>query len=266
MRPVELGDVVLQLEPPEAGRYHAPILVLPGLFQSMACWRPFTSMLAHRGWEVYSLARQALDSEGDGPSGGSDDDWERVVETASRAARKLGEKLILFGADIGASVALRVAETTRPMAMALFAPAAPGHAAAAYEGQLGFFERRRKQPASPVEAPARIRQAAPLPDLVAAEPRALLDSLAGARAADSRADEQAAPPCIVFGVADDPLVASDHAACFVRDTHTRIARTTVNGRWWPTTDWQSACDEAHRFLILTLGDRVVEFPEEILAD
>lgn len=255
---------MLQLEPPEAGRYLAPILLLPGLFQSTACWRPFTTMLAHRGWEVYALGRQPYETDDDEPVPPPDYDWDGAVKAAKHAARKLGDKVIVFGADIGAAVALAIAEEVRPLALALFAPAEPAHVGAHISEQTGFFERRRRSRASgPVAPPGRIAKSAPLPASVGAEPRALVDDLVGGVA---YARPLTWPPSIVFAASDDPLVSGEHAESFAGTPHAKLARTRVGGRWWPTRQWQAPCDEAHRFLILTLGDRVVEFPEEILAD
>lgn len=264
MRAVEIGDVVLELEPPEAGRYHAPILLIPGLFQSTACWRPFTTMLAHRGWEIYVLPRQAHETDDDEPPAPPDYDWMGAVVTAKRAAQKLGDKVIVFGADIGAAIALAIADEIRPMALALFAPAEPAHVGARVAAQTGFFERRRRaRSTGPLAAPARIAKSAPLPATVGAEPRALVDDIV---AGVAYVRPPAAPPTIVFANSDDPLVATEHTGSFASTPQAKLARTRVTGRWWPTSQWQTACDEAHRFLILTLGDRVVEFPEEILAD
>lgn len=255
---------MLELEPPEAGRYHAPILLLPGLFQSTACWRPFTTMLAHRGWEVYALTRQAYESDDDEPVAPPDYDFAGAVATAKRAARKLGDKVIIFGADVGAAVALAIAEEVRPMALALFAPAEPAHLGAGLTGQTGFFEKRRLARSSgPVAPPARLAKSAPLSSSAGAEPRRLVDDLV---AGIAYARPESSSPAIVFAANDDPLVSAAHAESFAASAHAKLARTRVGGRWWPTQGWQAACDEAHRFLILTLGDRVVEFPEEILAD
>ncbi len=52
-----IGGELLDFEAPEAPRYKAAMLVLPGLFQSFEQWRPLTSALAHRGWEIYFLPR-----------------------------------------------------------------------------------------------------------------------------------------------------------------------------------------------------------------
>lgn len=264
VRPVEIGDVVLELEPPESGRYHAPILVIPGLFQSTACWRPFTTMLAHRGWEVYALPRQAYETDEDEPPPPPDYDWTGAVAAAERAAEKLGEKVIIFGADIGAAIALAIAEEVRPLALALFAPAEPAHVGARVVEQTGFFERRRRErSSSPLPAPARIAKSAPFPTSAGDEPRDLVADLV---TGIPYARPVAGPPTIVFAASDDALVATEHAESFVSGAHAKLARTRVTGRWWPTSQWQAPCDEAHRFLILTLGDRVVEFPDEILAE
>lgn len=150
------------------------------------------------------------------------------------------------------------------MALALFAPAEPAHVGAGLAAHTGFFEKRRRARATgPLAPPARIAKSAPLPTSAGAEPRALVDDLvSGIRY--TRPHE--ALPTIVFAASDDPLVTTEHAGSFVVAPHAKLARSHVAGRWWPTTQWQNICDETHRFLILTLGDRVVEFPEEILAD
>ena len=264
MRPVELGDVVLQMEPPEAGRYHAPILLVPGLFQSAECWRPFTSMLAHRGWEVYVLVRQPIEGEEESTAAVLERDWQRTVDVAGRAARKLGDKVVLFGADIGASVALSVSAAVNPMALALFAPAEPAHVGAALKDNLGFLERRRfmQQPGA-VLPPAKLAAKAPHAQAPGAEPHALMSDLLGTISFRRPAQH---PPAIVFAPNADPLVASEHALDFAGSPQAKAARARLEGRWWPMVGWQGACDEVHRFLILTLGDRVVEFPEEIIAD
>jgi alpha-beta hydrolase superfamily lysophospholipase len=221
-------------------------------------------MLAHRGWEVYALGRQPHETDDDEPVAPPDYDFAGAVATAKRAAQKLGDKVIVFGADIGAAVALAIAADVRPMALVLFAPAEPAHAGAGLAAQTGFFEKRRRaRETGPVAPPARLTKSVPLPSSVGAEPRALVADLVAGIAYER---PPASPPTLVFAASDDPLVATEHAASFAGTPHAKLARSSVAGRWWPTRQWQTACDEAHRFLILTLGDRVVEFPEEILAD
>jgi hypothetical protein len=53
---------------------------------------------------------------------------------------------------------------------------------------------------------------------------------------------------------------------FADSQFSKASRSRLNGRWWPSLGWEPACEEAHRFLILTLSDRVVDFPDEIIND
>ena len=64
----------------------------------------------------------------------------------------------------------------------------------------------------------------------------------------------------------DPLVSCEHALTFATSEYANASDTRLQGRWWPSLAWEQAGEEAHRFLILTLGDRVVEFPDEIIDD
>jgi hypothetical protein len=74
------------------------------------------------------------------------------------------------------------------------------------------------------------------------------------------------PPTIVFGAQNDPLVDTEHSLGFADGHVAKAAKARLVGRWWPSMGWEAASEQAHRFLILTLADRVVEFPEEILGE
>ena len=260
MRETSVAGTRLWLDPAEAGgRYLAPILILPGLFQSPACWRGITSMLAHRGWNVYLLPRSAATTDNGSLQNSG---WSESLATAARVASNLDTKVIVFGADIGASLALALPTQIRPLALALFGPAEPRHVAGAYQGTLAFLARRRAQPQSDVAAPASLSKTAPRPSDPGTEPGSFLADMN--TVVTSRPNTH--PPAIVFAPTDDPLVDARHAASFADTPYAKLARTKLAGRWWPSTRWEPIADEVHRFLILTLADRVVEFPDEIIED
>ena len=244
--------LILHFEAAEAGgRYLAPILILPGLFHSEACWRGMTSMLAHRGWNVYLLPR---------PEGGG---WRQAIDSAARAATELGEQVIVFGSDIGASLALAASPRVRPLALALFAPATPEHVGIAYKQQLGWIARRRTaKGATAVSPPSSVAKALRRASDVAEESAELVADLVDGVGFERPGEH---PPAIVFAPDGDPLVSSEHALEFAGTPYARAARTRLRGRWWPSDGWEPVTDDVHRFLILTLADRVVEFPEEIIG-
>jgi len=262
MRSVAVGDIVLNMESPEAARYHAPILIIPGLFQSAICWRGLTSILAHRGWEVYVLPRVVRDMAS-GELNAKDKSWNEALDDVARAAEKLGDKLIIFGSDVGAAMALATLERTKPMALALFSPTDPSRAAASLDKSLGFLGRRRfaKQSGILIDAPEKhSRDAFQKSDLIG-EPRSFMEDLA--RGVEfTRPEEQ--PPTIVFAAQNDPVVDTAHSLTFADDRIAKAGSARLVGRWWPSVGWEAASEQAHRFLILTLSDRVVEFPDEII--
>ena len=262
MRSVAVGDVVLNMESPEAARYHAPILILPGLFQSPVCWRGLTSILAHRGWEVYLLPRVVRDMAS-GKVRESDKSWNEALDDVAQAAEKLGDKLIIFGSDVGAAMALATLERTKPMALALFSPTEPSRAAKSLNDSLGFLGRRRfaKQTGTLIDAPEKHTQDAYQKTDIIAEPRTFLEDLSKG-VEFSRPTTQ--PPSIVFGVQNDLIVDTAHSLSFADNEVAKAAQSQRVGRWWPSIGWEPASEQAHRFLILTLADRVVEFPDEII--
>ncbi len=267
---MRIGNLTLHYDPPEAGRFKARILVLPGLFQSLTCWRGLTAMLAHRGWEVYFLPR--VPTGADAVTAPDDYGWQASLDTAEQAFRHLGEKVIVFGADVGAGLALGLLERVRPMALALFAPSEAAELGAHFSKTLGMMGRRRfKSATGPVSAPATItNQSTKAGDLIE-EPRGLLLDLTGrgTTAAGPPAQPgsaQTQPPTIVFAPGIDDLVTTEHALEFAGSEVAKPSQVRLNGRWWPSVQGHNVADEVHRFLILTLSDRIVEFPEEILAD
>ncbi len=251
MRPVEVGGVRLELESPEAGRYLAPILIVPGLFQSAVCWRGVTSMLAHRGWEVYVLPRT-----GRTPSAG----WQDAVEAVSAAASALADRVVLFGSDIGAALALEACSRADVLALALFAPTLPGDAGRRYLDALGLLGRWRRRSSPLVAPPPRLRkrlwQQADAED----EPAGLIEDLIAGPVFSPPAKH---PPAIVFETQGDPL--SGGRTPIVSEPYAKTSDTRVEGRWWPSLGWEAVSNEVHRFLVLTLADRVVEFPDEVLG-
>lgn len=246
-------------EAPESGRYKAAILVLPGLFQSFECWRPLTSLLAHRGWEVYCLPRTLPDQDGQPLT--RDEGWEQIQDRVAKTAAAIDTQLIVFGADLGAALALSTLKDTGALALALFSPSEPRALHSSYRNCLGRIERLRKSdPSAALVAPGPVAQTLEDPGHSSAEPARLLADLS---AAENFTRPAATPPTIVFAADNDPLVDAAQARSFAEHTSAKLAPATLDGRWWPRNG-VGIGNDVHRFLILTLADRVVDFPDEIL--
>ena len=251
-----VGSLELDFEAPEAGRYAAPIIVCPGLFQSLECWRPLTSMLAHRGWELYFLGR--------GPEDGGQLGWQDNIDRIAEAGTALGGQVIVLGADLGAALALAAAVPASPtssinaMALALFAPSRPSQLAASLKTSRPMLERS----GGPWQgAPRSISSQSLQPSHQAREAALLLEEAA----LSDFEIPVTHPPALVFTAEGDALVPPEESGRFAAGPYSEQARGRLAGRWWAAAGQAAVADELHRYLILTLGDRVVEFPEEILA-
>ena len=261
MQNASINSTTLHFEPAEAGRYDAKLLIFPGLFQSYACWRPFTSMLAHRGWEVYLLSRRSGTDDG---AQNLEPGLADLTRAAAQALDRLGENVIFLGADVGAAMALQLCRQRRPMALALFAPCLGEHIEQRLGSQYGFRERRRlRNSEGALQPSAAILRGCRDRIHVTAEPQTWFRELC---ADSSPTRPEQLPPAIVFAPTDDSLVDSDHALSFADGRFARASAQRLAGRWWPAAQGPSVADEVHRFLILTLADRVVDFPEEVIGE
>ena len=271
MPALSFGSFSLHCETPEAARYRASILVLPGLFQSFTCWRPMTSMLAHRGWEVYCLTRTMPDRSGNPCL--LDQTWEGARKRIAEVGARLGSPVIVLASDVGAALAISLAGELPMLAMALFSPSEPAVLGAAYRRlqragtwRPGLFGRLFGGASSDQSEQVVVPSVLLSEDMTAQdtlpEPRHLLDELEGVQL------ERPArhPPALVFAARNDPLVTEEHALGFCTSACAKASRTPLNGRFFPLAAGDRLADEVQRFLILTLGDRVVEFPEEILEE
>ncbi|MBI5504704.1 MAG: alpha/beta fold hydrolase [Deltaproteobacteria bacterium] len=271
MPALTFGDFFVHCEAPEAPRYRAAILVLPGLFQSFACWRPITAMLAHRGWEVYCLTRTMPDRSGKPHL--LDETWEQARARIAQVGARLGGPVVVLASDLGAALALSVAGQLPILALALFSPSDPAALGAAYRRSLrpsglrGALSGLRRR-ASTSRGAQVIAHAALLgPDIgdedTLPEPARLLGELSEGEGF-VRPDRH--PPALVFASRSDPLVAEQHALGFADGACAKASRTRLDGRFFPHTGGAVLADEVQRFLILTLGDRVVDFPQDILEE
>ena len=208
------------------------------------------------------MARTMPDLDGEPVT--EDDRFDDVRNKVATVARQLGDRVILFGADVGASVALSLVDELPVLALALFAPSAPADLGRAFQSSLGFRGRRRHaRERGPVAAHDGLSPHAIPAEHRLVEPRPLIDELTGGMPWSPPAEH---PPAIVFSSRDDPLVAPAQTEPFARSAFAKVSPRALNGRWWPLFGGADVADEVHRFLILTLSDRIVEFPDEILED
>jgi len=245
----------------ESGRYAAALVCVPGLWAGPVVWRRFAGYLAHRGWESHlvDVATVAGDVAARGAA---------VAEYA--AAR--GVPAVVLGHDAGGLVALAAASAAA--AVVLVAPllpaSAPARTLAARRGAV---------------LPLVLGQPVPPPDLAAAGPlcgelpppecAAIVGGLRPESAAVlrdvARGRFRPAPlgdvPALVVAGDRDPLLPPVSAALLARTIGAEQATIAGGGHWLlGGTAWQPTVDTVHRWIVRRLGESLLEFYAEAMAD
>ncbi|NQY91891.1 MAG: hypothetical protein HRT46_09565 [Deltaproteobacteria bacterium] len=112
-------------------------------------------------------------------------------------------------------------------------------------------------------APAGVAGTARSNSWLSEEPDWLLTQLMSASPGKSSAEgggDGTDVPALMFSADDDPLV---QLAAVPSRAPAKLSATALPGHWWPAVAPQQLADELHRFLVLTLGDRVVDFPDSV---
>lgn len=246
----------------ESGRYATSLLFLGGLWTGPGVWRGFASYLAHRGWEGQLLDLRGL--------GGLAERERRVADHVAT----LPAAPILIGHDAGALVAAALAARVPVAAAVLLAPL-PVRPPALRRYLAGWSGLRAAVTGAPVPPPAADAPALgllelpePLRGTVAAErepedARFLLD-LARGRAPYARPHEV---PTLVLVGDRDPVLPADEAATIVTAVGAEARTLAGAGRWLPcAAGWQQHVGVVHRWLVQRLGEPVLDFYAEAMAD
>ncbi len=238
----------------ESPRYGASLLFLPELWAPARVWLPMASFLGHRGWEGQLVElRQA---------GGLAERVAGVVELA----RSLPTPPALVGHGAGAMVALEAARVGPAVAAVLVAPLDPGSApirvlTRRWEAIAALLLGRQMSP--PGAAAFGNPPATVATQLDAETTRAVLDVVRGR----PLAAVGPRPPVLVAGGARDPLLPEDAAAALA--ARLMAEHLVIPGAaHWPLVEsgWQGTVDLLHRWLVRRLGEPLLEFHAEAMAE
>jgi pimeloyl-ACP methyl ester carboxylesterase len=119
-----LASLVADVSPPERNKYTAPLLLVHGLWSGSWVWHDVAGALAHRGWECWALELRGR-IEGAASTRIGRVSLEDYVEDVRVAAQALWAPPVICGHDLGALLALLVAERIPPRALVCLAPLLP---------------------------------------------------------------------------------------------------------------------------------------------
>jgi pimeloyl-ACP methyl ester carboxylesterase len=238
----------------ESARYATPLLLLPELWAPARVWQPAADYLGHRGWEGEMLELRG--------AGGLAARTALVIDRV----RLLGRRPAIVGHGAGALVAAEVARAGAAAAVVLVAPLTPRsrtvRALIRRWGALAAIARGR--PVPPPLGPDGRRLFLEQPVGLEAEAgRAVLDAVRGCVPLHG---PLGVPTLLVAGERDPLLdpAASTGLATDLGAEHAQI----VGAGHWPILPpaWQQTVAVVHRWLVQRLGEPLLEFYAEAMAE
>ncbi len=109
---------------PERNKFTAPLLLIHGLWMGSWMWRTIAPALALRGWECWALDLRGRHDSRPAPRIGRVR-LEDYVEDVTTAVQQLWALPVVWGADLGALLALRAAAHLSPRAVVCSSPLLP---------------------------------------------------------------------------------------------------------------------------------------------
>ncbi len=120
----QLATLGAELSVPERNKFTAPLLLIHGIWTGSWMWQNIASALSVRGWECW-----ALDLRGRPGSQPVSDigkiRLEDYIEDVTTAVQRLWAPPVVWGADLGALIALHAAARIPPRALICSAPLLP---------------------------------------------------------------------------------------------------------------------------------------------
>jgi pimeloyl-ACP methyl ester carboxylesterase len=238
----------------ESARYATSLLFLPDLWAPARVWLPAATYFGHRGWEG-----QLLELRGAG---------DLVARTAALVehAGRLPRAPVLIGHGAGALVGLRAAGAGVASAVVLVAPLVPGSAGvrALTRRWDALIALARGRPIPPPRDAAARRIFGEVPaDLGGETARAVLDVVRG----QPPAARPLGIPTLVVAGERDPLLRPRAAAALASALSGDFVEI-AGAAHWPilAPGWQHTVAEVHRWLVRRLGQALLDFYAEAMAE
>jgi pimeloyl-ACP methyl ester carboxylesterase len=116
--------------PPAQAKFKSPLVLVHGVWSGAWCWQSWATHFCNLGWE--SIAIDLRHRSAQNPMGNLDNlSFSDCVRDLAEVIRSFSTPPVLLAMNLGALMALKVCEQTKPSALILVSPSPPGNLAAA---------------------------------------------------------------------------------------------------------------------------------------
>ncbi|MGH7845699.1 MAG: alpha/beta hydrolase [Candidatus Binatia bacterium] len=270
-----IGDLVVDVFPPEFAKFKAPLVLVHGLWGTSSCWAAWANHFSNLGWECWAINFKGRPNENQREllAALTMNDCRQDLLKTIRAAP---EPPIIIAHGFGALIAFQAATQENPPALVLLSPVSSDEPKPSPSKALRLL-RIKYSPLLWLGRPFRLqdkdyrqvllaavlqnRQPEILRTLVPESARLMREFFARTTAL-SPGDVQS--PVLLLGGSDDRVVATARLRETARKLGAEFLEYPGHGHWMMgEKDGEKIVRDIHRWLVQTLGEKILlaDFPQ-----
>jgi non-heme chloroperoxidase len=253
--------------PPAQPKFQSPLVLVHGVWSGAWCWQSWATHFCNLGWDSLAVdlrRRSAQDPMGDLHNLSFSD----CVKDLGEVIRSFSTPPVLLAMNLGALMALKVSEQTKPSALILVSPSPPGNLLARSPPQRLLWLKYRllillRRPLQIDEKDFRAYFLTPLPEKLqkALSRQTVLESSALVREfLAPRVSLEASSlgcPILALGGSDDNIIPPATTKRMTEWLGGEFREYPGQGHWLIEHDGENIVRDIHRWIIQKLGEKVL---------
>ncbi len=271
----QIGEVVIDVSPPEKPKFKSPLVLVHGLWSGSWCWSGWTTRFSNLGWECWAVNMR----------GRVEDNPQRTVarltfaqcvEDLKEVIRAAGPSAVLLGHSLGGVMAMKAAEDENLSALILLSPPLPGNHPKSTGRVLQVLHLKYFLLVF-LRLPIRIKERDFALHWLASLPRAQHREVLRGLVPESSylverlfkphlSSEPALVRCpvLVVGGTDDRVIPVEAVQQSARTLGAEFKEYSGHGHWMMEEEgWEAVVNDVHRWVVQGLGEEILlaEFPK-----
>jgi len=271
----QIGEVVIDVSPPEKPKFKSPLVLVHGLWSGSWCWSGWATRFSNLGWECWAINLR----------GRVEDNPQRTVarltfaqcvEDLKEVIRAAGPSAVLLGHSLGGVMAMKAAEDENLSALILLSPPLPGNYPKSTGRVLQVLHLKYFLLVF-LRLPIRIKERDFALHWLASLPRAQHREVLRGLVPESSylverlfkphlSSEPALVRCpvLVVGGTDDRVIPVEAVQQSARTLGAEFKEYSGHGHWMMEEEgWEAVVNDVHRWVVQGLGEEILlaEFPK-----
>ncbi len=271
----QIGEVVIDVSPPEKPKFKSPLVLVHGLWSGSWCWSGWATRFSNLGWECWAINLRGR-VEDNPQRTVARLTFDQCVEDLKEVIRAAGPSAVLLGHSLGGVMAMKAAEDENLSALILLSPPLPGNHPKSTGRVLQVLHLKYFLLVF-LRLPIRIKERDFALHWLASLPRAQHREVLRGLVPESSylverlfkphlSSEPALVRCpvLVVGGTDDRVIPVEAVQQSARTLGAEFKEYSGHGHWMMEEEgWEAVVNDVHRWVVQGLGEEILlaEFPK-----